>query len=177
VTAPGSHGAYHRPIAIAPEHRLGGFDCGVAALNAWLTRHALRNEGRSARTYVVLTAAAETVAYHTLATGSVALTGIARKYRHDMPNPVPVMVLGRLAVDVRHHGVGLGSALLREAIQRTLSISKSAGVRMLLVHAIDDSAAVFYRRFGFHEFPTGSRTLFLPVETMAAALETDAQLA
>jgi len=80
------------------------------------------------------------------------------------------MVLGRLAVDKRHHARGLGKALLREAVQRTLTVSREAGVRALIIHALDDEAVTFYAQFGFQQFPAGSRTMMLMIETMAAAL-------
>lgn len=165
---------YTAPTPITPEHRIDGFDCGKPALDQWLKARALDNEGRASRTYVVTATdgaqAGEIIAYYTLATGGVALSEIRGKHRHNLPNPVPVMVLGRLAVDHRHHGHAIGPALLREAMQRTLEISRSAGVRMLMVHAIDDDAVTFYLRFGFHIFPAGSRTMFLPIETIVSAL-------
>lgn len=165
---------YAAPVPLKADHPVGGFDCGKPPLNEWLKLRAFDNEGRASRTYVVVATAGpqagEVVGYYTLATGGVALSEIRGKHRHNLPNPVPVMVLGRLAVDRRHHGHALGPALLREAMGRTLDISRSAGVRMLTVHAIDDEAVAFYLRYGFHVFPAGSRTLFLPIETIAAAL-------
>ena len=80
------------------------------------------------------------------------------------------MMLGRLAVDERHQKKGIGPAILTEAIQRALEISQSAGVRALMVHAIDDEAVTFYLKYGFVLFPADSRTMFLPIETLAAAL-------
>lgn len=172
MTSGGS--AYRPPEPLSAEHDVGGFSCGKPPLDAWLTERALRSEGRSARTFVV-TAAAQAgarpvVAYYALATGSVARADVPRKIRHDLPNPAPVMVLARLAVDETHGGRGLGSALLRDAMLRTLGISRDAGVRALIVHAIDDEAAAFYTRYGFQAFPDGGRTLFLPIETLAQAL-------
>ena len=165
---------YVPPVAITRDHGIEGFDCGKLSLNDWLKTRALDNEGRASRTYVVVERASppagQVVGYYTLATGGVALSEIRGKYRHNLPNPVPVIVLGRLAVDHRHHGFGIGPAMLREAMQRTLDISQAAGARMLMVHAIDDDAAAFYLRYGFHVFPTGSRTMFLPVETIAETL-------
>jgi GNAT superfamily N-acetyltransferase len=165
---------YAAPAPISADLRIDGFDCGKPPLDDWLKTRALDNEGRASRTYVVVATtgpqAGEVVGYYTLATGGVALTEIRRKNRHNLPNPVPVMVLGRLAVDRRHGGNGIGSALLREAMERTLDISRSAGVRMLMVHAIDDDAVAFYLRYGFHIFPAASRTMFLPIETLEAAL-------
>lgn len=154
---------------IGAQHRIDAFDSGKPPLDDWLRRRALDNEGRASRTYVT-TDGERVVAYYSLAAGAVMLRDLHRRYRHNLPDPVPVMVLGRLAVDRGHAGRGLGAALLRDAMLRTLEVSRAAGVRMLLVHAIDDEAASFYLRYGFHAFPTGGRTLFLPVETIAAAL-------
>lgn len=169
---------YAAPAPLVAGHRVDGFDCGTPSLNHWLKAHALANEGRASRTYVVVAAdgshAGDVIGYYTLATGGVALSAIRGKHRHDLPDPVPVMVLGRLAVDQRHHGQAIGSTMLREAMHRTLDISRAVGVRMLMVHAIDDAAVAFYLRYGFHLFPTGSRTLFLPIETTATAFEDQA---
>ena len=165
---------YTAPAPIERDHDLDGFDCGKAPLNDWLRLRALENEGRASRTYVVLALRedqpSQVAGYYALATGAVALRELRGKYRHNLPDPVPVMVLGRLAVDQGHHGNGIGPAMLREAMQRTLDISRLAGVRMLMVHAIDDEAVAFYEHYGFHVFPTGSRTMFLPVETIVDAL-------
>lgn len=167
-------GRYAAPVPLAIDHRTDAFDCGKPPLDTWLKARAQGNEGRASRTYVVAATtgpqAGDVVGYYTPATGGVAPSEIRRKDRHDLSNPVPVMVLGRLAVDHRHHGHAIGPALLREAMQRTLDISRSAGVRMLMVHAIDEDAVAFYLRYGFHVFPPSSRTMFLPIETIAAAL-------
>jgi GNAT superfamily N-acetyltransferase len=162
---------YIGPEALAYDHNMSAFDCGKPPLDHWLKDRALANEGRASRTYVI-SDGQEVVAYYSLATGSVALGEIARKYRHNLPNPAPVMILGRLAVDRRHAGAGLGGSLLRNAMRRTLDVSIQAGVRMMIVHAIDDQAMAFYVKFGFHEFPMGSRVMFLPIETLAASLPT-----
>lgn len=165
---------YSAPVPLTADHRIEGFDCGKAQLTGWLKTQALDNEGRSSRTYVVLAntgaEAGEVVGYYTLATGAVTRSEVPRKIRHNLPSPVPVMVLGRLAVDERHKDKSIDSAMLKEAMQRTLEISRTAGVRALMVHAIDDEAVAFYRKYGFVLFPVDSRTLFLPIETLAAAL-------
>ncbi len=158
------------PEPLQAHHHLGPFDCGKPPVDHWLRTHAPANEGKSSRTFVVCDAADTVHAYYTLATGSVARTEIPRRIRHDLPNPVPVMVLGRLAVDRRCQGLKLGAALLREAMLRTLRVSAQAGVRALVVHAIDDEAIAFYTRHGFQMFPPETRTLLLPRETIAAAL-------
>lgn len=165
---------YSAPVPITAEHRIEGFDCGKPKLSDWLKAHALESEGRSSRTYVVVAntgpQTGDAVGYYTLATGGVTRSEMPRKVRHNLPNPTPVMILGRLAVDERHQKKGIGPAMLREAMQRTLEISQSAGVRALVVHAIDDDAVTFYLKYEFVLFPADSRTMFLPIETLAAAL-------
>ena len=157
------------PLPITSEADVSQFDCGEASLNDWLQRQALKSEGASARTYVVKDGG-RVVGYYCLATGGVARSDMPRRIRRGMPNPVPVMILGRLAVDVEYQRAGIGTGLLRDAMLRTLQVSEQVGVRALLVHAIDDTAKGFYVAHGFIEFPTGTRTLFLPLEAIARAL-------
>lgn len=165
---------YSAPVPLTTEHRIEGFDCGNPKLTEWLKARALENEGRASRTYVVVAnngpKAGDVVGYYTLATGGVALSEIPRRLRHNLPNPVPVMVLGRLAVDQDHQKSGIGLAMLQEAMRRTLDISRSAGVRAMMVHAVDNEAVTFYLKYGFLLFRTDSRTMFLPIETIARAL-------
>jgi len=123
----------------------------------------LRNEGRGAsRTYVVC-ADNQVVAYYRLATGSVASELVPGRIRRNMPNPIPVMVLGRLAVDLAWQRHGIGKALLRDAVLRTTQVSEIVGVKALLVHALSDPAVCFYEANGFYPSPTHPRTLFLPM--------------
>ncbi len=150
------------------------FECGKQPLDEWLKAHALANEDKASRTYVVAIQSGEdagnVIAYYALAYGSLILAEVPRKIRQGLPNPVPVMVLGRLAVDRSHTGKGLGPALLREAMQRTAQASDIAGLRALIVHAIDDEAVSFYAKFGFQIFPPGTRTMILPIEVLRQAL-------
>jgi GNAT superfamily N-acetyltransferase len=90
--------------------------------------------------------------------------------RRNMPNPIPVVVLGRLAVDRDHRRKGIAAGLLRDAFQRALEAARHAGCRAMIVHAIDDEAVGFYTPYGFQRFPTDSRTMFLPMETLAGSL-------
>lgn len=165
---------YARPTPITADHRLDLFNCAKPSLDEWLRTRALDNEDKASRTYVVTAltgeAAGNVVAYYTLAYGSIIREEVPRNIRHGLPNPVPVMVLGRLAVDRNHNGKGIGAALLREAMQRTAEASRIAGLRALIVHAIDDGAVGFYAQYGFQLFPAGSRTLLLPIETLRAAI-------
>jgi GNAT superfamily N-acetyltransferase len=174
-TGPGKPRAYELPRPILATDAVEEFDCGKAPLNQFLKERALESEGRTARTYVVCASggidAGAVAGYYTLANGAVARKEMPSRIRHGLPNPTPVMVLGRLAVDLRHQGRGIGSGLLREALLRTLEASKIAGIRALVVHALDDEAITFYAGWGFQLFPVGSRTLFLPIETLVAALD------
>lgn len=171
---PAERAPYSGPEAISADHRLELFDCGKTPLNDWLRRRAFKNEGKTSRTYVVNSRVGEdagaVVGFYSLAAGAVRLRELPSKLARNMPNPVPVMVLGRMAVDERHKGRGLGRAMLKEALQRTLETAQKVGVRAVIVHAIDEDAVTFYTRYKFQEFPVGSRTLFLPVETIADAI-------
>lgn len=162
--------AYNAPTPILSSHHLDSFDCGKPALNDWLRNHALENEGKASRTFVVTHGLEAVAGYYCLATGSVTRAEIPRKMRHGLPNPTPVMVLGRLAVDRAHSGRGIASALLKEAMIRTLRVSHEAGIRALVVHAIDDEAITFYTKYGFQIFPPETRTLLLPIETIGLAV-------
>lgn len=165
---------YTPPRPIRGDDAVKDFDCGRPPLNDFLKQRAIKNEGRASRTYVVRSAAGNdaggVVAYYSLAAGAVAHDDAPGWAKRNMPNPIPVFVLGRLAVDSAHQGRGLGSALLKEAIQRTLEASRTIGARALIVHAVDDEAIGYYASFGFQRFPTDGRTLFLPVETLGKSL-------
>jgi GNAT superfamily N-acetyltransferase len=166
--------AYTAPEPLTAEHRLEGFVCGKAFLDDWLIAHALKSEARSARSFVVTAKAGSdagrVIAYYALATGSVPRDEVPKKIRRGLPNPTPVLLLGRLAVDKRHGARGIGPALLKDAMLRALEISRSAGVRALIVHAIDDDAVGFYLKYGFQPFPASTNTMFLPIETLIQSL-------
>ena len=115
-------------------------------------------------------AGASVVAYYSLAATSAARRDLPGAMRRNSPDPVPAMLLARMAVDRPHQRAGLGQAMLMEAMKRTAAISRAAGVRMLIVHAIDDEAASFYRKYGFREMPGQTGALFLPIETIVEAM-------
>lgn len=141
------------PDPLCADHELTSFNSGSPALDDWLRRRALPNQDSGAsRTYVIL-AANRVVGYYALAAGAVAQADATGRTRRNMPNPVPVMVLGRLAIDTNFQGRGLGRALLRDALLRTLQAADIAGIRAMLVHAISDEAKRFYERCGFQPSP------------------------
>ena len=138
------------PEHLTKEHDLSAFVSGAPALDDWLKRRALVNEESGAsRTYVVCVGDKRVVGYYALANGAVALQAATGRTRRNMPDPIPVMVLGRLAVDRTYQGSGLGQGLLRDGILRTIQAAKIGGIRAILVHAISEEAKRFYERCGF----------------------------
>jgi GNAT superfamily N-acetyltransferase len=157
------------PRHITSDHDVSGFDCGVPELDDWLKRRALQNEtSRASRTYVV-TAGGRVVGYYALATGAIAQAAATGRVRRNMPEAVPVMVLGRLAVDRAFQGAGLGSALLRDTLLRTLGAAEVARCRAILLHAISEDAKRFYLRHGFAESPLDPMTLMISLADVEKA--------
>lgn len=156
--------------SIGLDHDLSRFDCGVASLNEWLKKRALKNEKvRASRTYVVADGAS-VIGYYCLAAGAVALRDAPRGLTRNMPDPIPVMVLGRLAIDLLYQHQGLGKALLFDAVMRTLQAGEIAGVTALLVHALSDEARRFYLSCGFRPSPIQAMTLCLRLADVNTAM-------
>jgi ribosomal protein S18 acetylase RimI-like enzyme len=151
------------PEAINSNHRIDRFNCGVDSLNDWLNKRALKNEKNNAsRTYVVCSGV-KVAGYFCLATGSIELSEAPGKIKRNMPSPIPVMILGRLAVDIDYQDRKIGKGLLKEAVLKTILISDQVGLKGLLVHALNDNARYFYRAHGFIEFPDNPLKLILPI--------------
>ncbi len=151
-------------------HQIDNFDSGDSQLNDWLKKRALKNELEGAsRTYVVC-AGNVVIAYYCLANGAVAQTIATGRVRRNMPDPIPVMVIGRLAVDRNWQGQGIGRGLLRDAILRTLNAAEIAGIRAILVHAISESAKQFYEDCGFTASPIDSMILTIAIKDVHALL-------
>jgi GNAT superfamily N-acetyltransferase len=150
------------PQALDAKHRLEDFDCGKAALNEWLVRHAMQAQSSgSARTCVVVEGS-RIVGYFSLAVGQADALEVPDRIRKGMGRyPIPVVILARLAVSLKDQGKGIGVGMLQEAIRRTIAIADQAGVRALLTHPIDEDAARFYRRFGFESSPIREQQLLL----------------
>ncbi|HLW53774.1 MAG TPA: GNAT family N-acetyltransferase [Candidatus Angelobacter sp.] len=163
-------GSVRAPEKLTPDHDLSQFQCGEPALDDWLRRRALQNEDSGAsRTYVACEGN-RVVGYYALAAGAVAHIDAPGRVRRNMPEPVPVMVIGRLAVDQTLQGQALGPALLRDAILRTLQASDIAGIRAILVHAISERAKAFYEKWGFISSPMDPMALMITVAEARKAL-------
>ena len=149
------------PEPLGVEHELDSFASGVEQLDDWLKRRALHNEIEGGSRSFVVCEGKRVVGYYSLAAGSV-LAGIATgRVRRNMPNPIPIVLLGRLAIDRTWQGRGLGGDLLRDAVLRVLSAGESIGVRAIFVHAISAEAKAFYERFGFRASPVEPMTLMI----------------
>ena len=155
------------PAPITTAHNVESFACGVPVLDEWLKRRALKNESSGASRTFVVCSDGQVIGYYALATGSVGHRNTPGKVRRNMPDPIPVIVLGRLAIDERWQHAGLGRSLLRDAVLRTLSVSQQAGVKALLVHTLSEDAKQFYLRNGFLESPLDPMTLIISLQDAA----------
>ena len=147
---------------LRPDHSIEGFDCGRAELNRYLFRYAWQNQQTgAAQTYVGLVGDA-VIGYHTLAVGQVSREEAPKRLTKGMArHPIPIMLLARLAVDKRWHRQGVGKALLKDAMQRTVQAAGIAGIRAFAVHAKDDEAQTFYQKFDFIASPSDPMHLFV----------------
>jgi GNAT superfamily N-acetyltransferase len=152
------------PEPLAPDHALEAFDSGVPALDEWLKRRARRNEADGASRTFVVCSDHRVVAYYCLAAGSVLHAVATGKVRRNMPDPALVLLLGRLAVDHRWQGKGLGADFLADAVLRAVAASETVGVRAILVHAISEEAKAFYEKHGFRASPIEPMTLMITIE-------------
>ena len=162
---------FNPPEKLNSSHQIDKFDCGNIQLNDWLKQRAFKNEAqRASRTYVI-SIEKIVLAYYCLSNGAIAQTISTGKVKRNMPNPIPVMIVGRLAVDCNYQGNGLGKALLRDAILRTLQASEIAGIRAILVEAISEEAKQFYEKCGFTASPLTPMTLMITVNDAIAFLK------
>jgi len=162
-------GRLSAPQPLAADHRTEGFSCGEASLDEWLRRRALVNQTTGAsRTFVVTDDQGQVLAYYALAAGAVSHQESPGSIRRNMPEPIPVMVLARLAVDQRLQGRQVGGALLKDALRRAAAVAQNVGVRALLVHALNEHARQFYIHYGFMASPVNPLTLMLALRTKGA---------
>ena len=151
------------PEPLSKAHILHSFNSNRASLNAWLIDRALANEEKGAsRTFVICEDDTQKViGYYCLAQGAIGHDAVSAKFKKNMPNPLPVTVLGRLAIDQNHAGQGLGMALLKDAVLRSRLAATHAASRGIFVQALDEEAAGFYLKFGFTRSPTEPLYLML----------------
>lgn len=162
------------PEPLAAGHTLDGFDCGVESLNVWLTEHARGAVAAgSARVFVVVDSEQQRVCgYYALAAAAIAREEATARARKGQPrHPIPAVLLARLAVDASVQGHGIGAWLLQDALRRALSASEAVGMRILLVHALDDTARSFYERWGFEPSPTDPLNLQMLFKDIRKSLE------
>lgn len=158
------------PAPITSDHQLADFASGELSLDEWLKKRALKNHQAGASRCFVLCAGKSVIGYYSLSAGAISHEASPKSMRRNMPNPLPVLLLGRLAIDQRYHNRGLGQSLLRDAMLRAVNVSGDAGVFAILVHAISDPAKRFYLSRGFVESPLQPMTLLMTLETVRSIL-------
>jgi GNAT superfamily N-acetyltransferase len=151
--------ALSAPEPLSENHLVDRFACGEPSLDDWLRRRALANQASGASRTFVTCRDAQVVGYYALAAGAITSHEAPGRLRRNMPDPIPAMVLGRLAIDRREQGKGLGAALLRDAVARTRRLAQEAGIAGMLVHALSEDAKRFYEHWGFIESPYNPMTL------------------
>ncbi|WP_033568480.1 GNAT family N-acetyltransferase [Dickeya undicola] len=151
------------PELLLPQHAVVDFHCSEPSLNEWLKRKALKNQTLGAsRTFVVCEAGTQrVVGFYALASGSIQRQVAPGAFRRNMPDPIPVLVLGRLAVDERYQRMGIGAGLLKDAVLRSRNVAEQVGNKALLVHALSDEAKAFYQYWGFIPSEIQEHTLLL----------------
>lgn len=159
------------PKLLTADHDTAGFESNEPTLDDWLKRRAMKSQkSGAARTYVV-TSDKKVIGYYSLAVGSVSRTVSIGKVSRNMPEPIPILLLARLAVDNAWHGRGLGRSLLRDAVLRALQAAEIVGIRALLVHAISEDAKRFYQYFGFQPSTIEAMTLMATLPDLRNALD------
>ncbi len=157
------------PAPLAETHELGAFSCGVGSLDDWLKRRARGNQVSGASRTIVAAEYDRVVAYYALASGGVAVAGAPGRVRRNMPDPIPVAVLGRLAIDAAWQGRGLGRALFRDCAARVLQAADIIGIRGIVVHAISEPAREFYLALGLQPSPLDPMTLMVTLTEVRTA--------
>jgi predicted N-acetyltransferase YhbS len=159
------------PVPLTSTHLITDFDCGVDSLNEWLGKRAWKNHVLDvSRTFVVCDREI-VVGYYCLSSAAIDRVELPKAKQRNMPDPIPAVLIGRLAVDLRYQGRKIGVSLLQDALCRIITASQSIGVAYILVHALDDGAKRFYEINGFTAIPERPLTLFLSVATAVLAMQ------
>jgi GNAT superfamily N-acetyltransferase len=158
------------PAPITADQKLADFDSGESSLNAWLKKRAFKNHMSGASRCLVLCAGANVIGYYSLSAGAISHETAPKPMRRNMLDLLPVLLLGRLAVDKRYHNQGIGQALLRDAMLRAVNVAGDAGVFALLIHVLSDQAKQFYLSRGFVESPLQPMILIMTIEIIRSIL-------
>ena len=158
------------PLPISIDHDFVDFNSGEPSLDEWLKKRALKNQGSGASRCFVLCERKKVIGFYSLSAGAICHESAPKSIRRNMPDPLPVLLLGRLAIDINYHNEGLGSALLRDAMIRTVSVASDAGIFAILVHSLSEQAKRFYLSRGFVESPLQPMTLMMTLETVRSIL-------
>ena len=153
------------PVLLAEGHEIEDFSCGNPTLDDWLKKRARANQVSGAsRTYVVAEGK-RVIGYYCLSSGAMEAADAPGKIRRNMPSPIPMAILGRLAVADAFQGKQIGAAMLQDAVLRARQAASIVGIRGILVHAIDEKAAAFYSHYGFQASPSDPLTLVLSLKS------------
>ena len=158
------------PEPLGAHHEVESFSSGVESLDHWLKRRALKNQATGASRTFVACEGRHVLAYYALASSAVTTNAASGRFRRNMPNPIPVVVFGRLAVDKAWHGKGVGRALVRDAGLRVIQAADTIGVRGMIVHALSPEAKQFYMRLGFDLSPLDPMMLMVTLADLKASL-------
>ncbi len=158
------------PEILNSKHLISDFSCGVTSLDDWLKRRALANQVSGATRTFVICVDKKVVGYYALASGGISIKSALGKFKRNMPNPIPVVVLARLAIDSSVQDQGLGRALFRDAALRVVQASDTIGIRGIIVHAISEEAKRFYLALGFQESSLEPMLLMITIKDLIACL-------
>lgn len=158
------------PAPLTEQHDVKTFHSGIESLDTWLKRGALKNQATGVSRTFVVCEENHVVAYYALASSAVAVDSAPGRFRRNMPDPIPVVVLGRLAVDKHFQGKGFGRALVRDAALRIIQAADAIGIRGVIVHAISAEAKTFYEQVGFEPSPIDPMMLMVTLADLQAAL-------
>ncbi|MBV5305336.1 MAG: GNAT family N-acetyltransferase [Desulfobulbaceae bacterium] len=157
------------PELLAAHHNIEAFTSGVESLDSWLKRRALKNQATGASRIFVVCEGQRVIAYYALASSAVAVAETTGRFPRNMPDPIPVVILGRLAVDQDFQGKGLGRAMVRDAGHRVVQAADMIGIRGLIVHALSAEARTFYEAVGFASSPLDPMTLMITLSDLKAS--------
>jgi GNAT superfamily N-acetyltransferase len=158
------------PHPLTTDHDLVEFDSSEPSLDEWLKRRALKNQASGASRCFVICQGKKVIGFYSLSAGAISHKSVPKNMQRNMPDPLPILLLGRLAIDKKHHNKGLGSALLRDAMIRAVNVASDAGIFAILVHSLSEQGKRFYISRGFVASPLQPMTLMMTLETIRSIL-------